>query len=70
MLITLLITQQTYVTTLTASCLFSSNTRTVVIRNPGKVESTAFRPDYDIGWDDYIKRLPTQKNTANELTDV
>ena len=38
-----------------------SNTRTVVIRNPGKGESTAFRPDYDIGWDNYIKRLPTQK---------
>jgi hypothetical protein len=38
-----------------------STTRTVVIRNPGKGESTAFRPDYDIGWDNYIKRLPTQK---------
>ncbi|THD41673.1 hypothetical protein ERD95_23750, partial [Enterobacteriaceae bacterium ML5] len=37
-----------------------STTRTVVIRNPGKGESTAFRPDYDIGWDNYIKRLPTQ----------
>lgn len=38
-----------------------SNTRTVVIRNPGKGESTAFRPDYGIGWDNYIKRLPTPK---------
>ena len=35
-----------------------STTRTVVIRNPGKGESTAFRPDYDIGWDKYIKTLP------------
>lgn len=37
-----------------------SATRTVVIRNPSKGESTAFRPDYGIGWDNYIKRLPTQ----------
>lgn len=37
-----------------------STTRTVVIRNPGKGESTAFRPDYDNGWDKYIKLLPTQ----------
>ncbi|OCG40160.1 hypothetical protein A9G29_01065 [Gilliamella sp. Fer2-1] len=38
-----------------------SNIRIIVIRNPGKGESTAFRPDYDIGWDNYIKRLPIQK---------
>ncbi|WP_282808184.1 hypothetical protein [Hafnia alvei] len=37
-----------------------STTRTVVIRNPSKGESTAFRPDYGIGWDNYIKRLPIQ----------
>ncbi|OCG61497.1 RHS repeat-associated core domain-containing protein [Gilliamella sp. Fer4-1] len=38
-----------------------SNIRIIVIRNPGKGESTAFRSDYDIGWDNYIKRLPIQK---------
>ncbi|WP_413483577.1 alpha/beta fold hydrolase [Morganella psychrotolerans] len=46
---------------LAAVAYLDSTTRTVVIRNPGKGESTAFRPDYDIGWDNYIKRLPTQK---------
>ncbi|WP_146208260.1 hypothetical protein [Frischella perrara] len=61
MLITLLITQQTYVTTLTASCLFRFKYKNCCYKKSGKVESTAFRPDYDIGWDDYIKRLPTQK---------
>ncbi|MDF7670682.1 hypothetical protein PT276_05645 [Orbaceae bacterium ESL0721] len=38
-----------------------SNTHTVVIRNPNKGESTAFRPDYSIGWDNYINRLPSKQ---------
>jgi len=36
-----------------------SNSRTVVIRNP-TAEGTAFRPDYGIGWDNYVRSLPTR----------
>lgn len=36
-----------------------SSSRTVVIRNPN-AEGTAFRPDFGIGWDSYLKSLPTR----------
>jgi hypothetical protein len=33
-------------------------TRTVIIKNPTSGESTAFRPDFGVGWDKYMSQLP------------
>lgn len=41
--------------------IIDEKTKTVIIKNSTTGESTAFRPEFDVGWDRYLKQLPKQQ---------